>query len=371
MDPLSHVALGRTLVGLADRRARGCAAATMLGALSPDLDALIMPLGWDRYLRAHEVGTHTIIGTVGCAILTAAVVRVFARASGFRSLLIFAWIGAASHVLLDLLSSARLRPAWPLADVVVTLPVVAMADPWLLALCLSGAIAVEVARRALRDADPTDLPRDAELTSRPSDARRHFLGWFSSEKKAAVTAIAAIGVFTVIKAVLGTSAFMGYRVQRDAVAQPVEARVIEAKWGSLNTWHVLDRTPEKLRFWHATAGKPAREVFSWPLEAETPVVHASRSFSTVRNFLRAHALGFAVALPQPRGGTLVLWSDIRFCRNPGGPERLTFEPIVESQSGADRIACGLWFGGEFAADSRPIRETVKIGRIIQDRDPSP
>jgi membrane-bound metal-dependent hydrolase YbcI (DUF457 family) len=365
MDPVSHVALGRTLVGLADRRARGCAAAAMLGALSPDLDALIMPFGWDRYLRVHEVGTHTIVGTVGCAILTAAVVRAFARASGFRSLLVFAWIGAASHVLLDLLSSARLRPVWPLADLVVTLPVVAMADPWLLALCLSGAIAAEGTRRARR------RQRDADLADRARHARRTFFGWLSTEKKASVTAIAAIGVFTAIKAVLGTSAYMGYRAQRDVVGEPVEARMIEAKWGSLGTWNVLDRTPRKLRFWLATAGQPAREVFSWPLEPESTVVHGSRSFSTVRNFLRAHALGFAVALPQPRGGTMVLWSDIRFCWDPGVPERLTVEPIVESQSGAARIACALWFGGEFAADSSPIRETVRIGRIIQDRDPSP
>ena len=68
-----------------------------------------MPFGWDRYLRVHEVGTHTIVGTLACALLTAAAVYVFARPTRYSVLALSAWIGAASHVLLDLLSSARLR----------------------------------------------------------------------------------------------------------------------------------------------------------------------------------------------------------------------------------------------------------------------
>ena len=69
MDPLSHVAFSRTLIGVlpSPRRIDGPrgahVAAAVLGSLSPDIDAVFMPFGWDRYLRVHEVGTHTVEGT--------------------------------------------------------------------------------------------------------------------------------------------------------------------------------------------------------------------------------------------------------------------------------------------------------------------
>ncbi len=69
MDPVSHVIFGRTLVAALDTPGRGrfgrsVAGASMLGALSPDVDFLLMPQGWDIYLRAHEVGTHSLGGAI-------------------------------------------------------------------------------------------------------------------------------------------------------------------------------------------------------------------------------------------------------------------------------------------------------------------
>ena len=67
MDPLSHVIFGRTLIAL-DRRGRfgpGATAAVALGALAPDIDAIAIWKGWDVYLRVHEIGTHSIVGSCG------------------------------------------------------------------------------------------------------------------------------------------------------------------------------------------------------------------------------------------------------------------------------------------------------------------
>ena len=66
MDPVSHVIFGRTLIAL-DRRGRfgaGAIAAAVLGALAPDIDVLAVWRGWDVYLRVHEIGTHSIVGSV-------------------------------------------------------------------------------------------------------------------------------------------------------------------------------------------------------------------------------------------------------------------------------------------------------------------
>src|SRR5437773_10691684 len=78
MDPLTHIVVGRAVVAAADRHdraPRGVAAAAILGALSPDIDAAIAFSGWDRYLRIHEFATHSLAGALVMACLTAVVVR--------------------------------------------------------------------------------------------------------------------------------------------------------------------------------------------------------------------------------------------------------------------------------------------------------
>ena len=65
MDPLTHVVVGRAVVAaLPDecRLGRRAAAAAILGALAPDVDVRVALAGWDRYLRVHEIGTHSIAG---------------------------------------------------------------------------------------------------------------------------------------------------------------------------------------------------------------------------------------------------------------------------------------------------------------------
>jgi membrane-bound metal-dependent hydrolase YbcI (DUF457 family) len=250
MDPVSHLSLGRTLVAvltpraLGDRPVRGSVAAGVLGTLAPDVDAIFMLAGWDVYLRVHEIGTHSLPGNAASALLTAAVVRPLARGSSYPMLFVFAWIGALSHIALDLLSSARLRPGWPVIDTVVSLPVVAMADPWLLVFCASGPLAIWY--------------------------------WNRTPKQAAAVALACTVIFVALKGVAGVWAFGAYRTARDVSHERVDARVIEAKWASLGAWRVLDRTPTRLRVWQTSIRGPAIEILSWPLDNDTEPIRVSR-----------------------------------------------------------------------------------------------
>src|SRR5712692_8544000 len=167
MDPLTHIVIGRAVVAAADgteRPARGVAAAAILGALSPDIDSAIAVSGWDRYVRIHEIGTHSIAGAVLMACLTALVVRTVGRfrdrkrlempghvrMPGFSLLLVAATAGAMSHIVLDVVSGARVRVGWPIVQARMSLPLVAMADPWLIAICVLGLVAIWPGRRPLR-----------------------------------------------------------------------------------------------------------------------------------------------------------------------------------------------------------------------------
>ena len=343
MDPLSHTTFALTLVrALGSEQARGglpvrgAIAAAVLGALSPDIDAAIMPFGWDRYLRVHEIGTHTLVGIVVCGLLTAVVTSLVVRPAATnrrtRDLGVFAMcasIGAASHVLLDLLSSARLKPGWPFVDTVASLPVVAMADPWMLGLCVIAALAVRFAGR----------PRNA-----------------------AILAVTLIAMFVSIKATLGFVAISRYDVASASIENPVLARVIEAEWGQMLRWRVADATRTQLRVWSTSTTQSPRLELSWTRTPESELVTRSRSFSTVRNFLATHDLVFSTVIhPSPpdttrtdtarAGPATVLWSDIRFC----------WKPAEAS------IACALWMGGEIGADGQLQREIIRIGDFTQTR----
>jgi membrane-bound metal-dependent hydrolase YbcI (DUF457 family) len=352
LDPISHATFGVTLVEALGARTerdattivRGATIATVLGALSPDIDAALMPFGWDRYLRVHEIATHTIVGSIGCGLATAGLVWFFIR-TRYGTLALCASLAALSHVLLDLLSSARLKPGWPLVDGIVSLPVVAMADPWLLTLCIVGALLIRVSR---------DGPRAASI------------------------GLGLIAAFLAAKATLGFVAVASYREAVRRTGDPVVARVVEAEWASMTAWRVSDATASQLRVWRTSVRQPAQLELAWPRMPESELARQSRGFSTVKNFLAAHELAFWVAIPSVPGTRVrpttstapatVLWSDIRFCWRPDLLDLPSSDTIIELPEHGP-IACALWFGGEIGADGRVVKEIVRIGSFTQTRQP--
>jgi membrane-bound metal-dependent hydrolase YbcI (DUF457 family) len=338
MDPFSHVAFGRTLAALHTPRARdrGTIPAVMLGALAPDVDALLMPVGWDIYLRVHEIGTHSLLGSLGIAALTALVVRLSVRGSRYAPLVVAAWAGGLSHLALDILSGAQVRLGWPFADGRLSLPLVAMAEPVVIAIFLIGSIVLLVRKR-----------------------RR--------QRLAAIVVLAVTFLFLGLKAVLLTRAMSSLGGRSEQVVN----RVVEARWASLNEWYVYDRTTDALQQRRVRAGGDPVLLLSWPIGPDPPLVTSSRSLSTVRNFLQVQELPFAVQLADPTGVTHVLWSDIRYCRGPDGATAAT-TPVSSATTtsvGATGIACDLWFGGTFDDSGHVIRQRVQVGGWTQTRAP--
>jgi len=321
MDPLSHVVAGRALTALFDngRRGRGLGAAAILGALAPDVDLLLAPAGWDVYLRAHQAGTHSIAGGLLLACASAAIVRALARGSRYAPLAAAATAGAMSHLALDVLSGARTRLAWPFVDTPVALPLVAMADPWLVAIFAAGLLALWPGRLRLRAVAPFVLG-------------------------------AAIGFLCLKGALLDRAV----RASRLDLASP---RAIDPRWGSLTEWDAFERTPVALHVWRMSSrGGPAIERLSRALVPESALVTASRSLDTVKNFLRAHEYGFPIEAAESGGRTAVRWSDLRYCRR-------------TDRDGA--IACSLWFGGVFGPDGRALTQEVTVGEWKQTRAAPP
>jgi membrane-bound metal-dependent hydrolase YbcI (DUF457 family) len=333
MDPVSHVAFGRTLIALDGRRAfgQGAIAACVLGSLMPDLDAVFMPLGWDIYLRHHQGGTHSLIGSLACAALTAALVRLASKRGRYLRLSLAAWGGTAGHLLLDVISGADVRFGWPFGPS-VALPLFAMADPWLGAVLVLGLAALVVRR--------------------------------SNPGRIAATVLIAVTILAAGKAALYGRVLKGDRASTGS--SPISRA--EVAWGSLTRWVTYEIRPDIVEARRVNAltgtGTPLIRV---PRGLEDPLVVRSRELDTVRNFLAAHGVTFAIVIGG--GGAerrLVLWSDLRYC---GPPENRSSMPWTPADLGSGLpVSCALWFGGEFdPATGQPTAAVVYVGHFVQRR----
>jgi membrane-bound metal-dependent hydrolase YbcI (DUF457 family) len=361
MDPLSHIVIGRALTAAFDDEPRwfgGSGAAAILGALAPDVDGVVIPFGWDDYLRAHEIGTHSIAGSLAVAGASAAIVRLFSRRSQWRPLVAAAATGALSHLALDVLSGARIRLVWPFAATRISVPLMAMADPWFIALCVVGAFAWWARTRAqtgvgLRsDRGRTGVGEGSERgrtgVGEGSEQGRTGVGPRPAGPRLVARALVAAAVgFLCVKATL-----LALALRKPGVpAAPLSA--VDARWASFTEWTVFERTPQTLRAWLISSRDgPPTLILSRTLEVESALVQQSRSLSSVKNFLRTHDFGFPIE-QSADGLTSVRWSDLRYCS--------------PSTTAAHSIACALWFGGTFRPDGRVVTQEVKVGGWIQKR----
>ena len=340
MDPLTHIVAGRALVAAArdEPKNRVIGAAAILGALAPDADSAIAFAGWDRYVRAHQFGTHSLLGALTMAALAAVVVDRFVRArvldvgaplQGAQSgrpervalrsdLFVAAAAGALSHIALDLLSGARIASGWPLFNRRVSAPLVAMADPWLLALSLAWLVMLWPARIRLQ--------------------------------RASQIVLAAAVVFLCAKAAL-----LGIAIERSGVA-PQEPSAIEARWGSLTEWFVFERLPHAVRASAIGANTGQAVLMTRPLATDSPIVQASRRLEDVDNFLDVHEFAFPDETADGGGRISVFWSDLRYCW-----------PAVRGETWRPATNCGVHVGGVFEADGRPITQEIRIGGFVQRR----
>jgi membrane-bound metal-dependent hydrolase YbcI (DUF457 family) len=339
MDPVSHAIVGRLLItaGTRSREGYGVGAAGILGALSPDIDAVLMPVGWDLYLRIHQIGTHTLLGTMVCGALVATVVRACSRGSlskgRWSALFVASCAGALSHVALDLASGASMRPLWPFSGTVTRFGVIAMAEPSIVALLLVAAIV--------------------------------FWRWPARRLNAAITALTLVLVILVGKAAVRAEAERLYE-QRTAT-DSVRSHALEAAWGVFSEWVVIDRTEHRVRRWRVnTARSSVGRELDVPVATETGWLAASINAKVVRNFLAAHEFPLAITMGEATE-TEVQWSDLGYCWSPTAPGALPALVGSAARPADLPVACGLWFGVAFDTTGALTRQFVTIGNWVQER----
>ena len=313
----------------------------MLGGIAPDMDAALMAIGWDVYLRWHELGTHALVGTPLVALVTGAFVRTWAPGAPLGALVFAAWLGTLSHVFFDLYSGATIRVLWPLSPAAWSAPVVAMADPIVIGVLLIGALALWV--------------------------------WPRVPRTAAALVMALLALVTVVKLTSRARATTAYASAATATASAGAAEVsAEAVWGSWTAWLFFERLADgRVRAWQADGWThEVRLRFEQPPTQEAPFARQSLDdFATARNFAPVHPFAFASSRDNGNGG-VVFWSDARFCWNPD--ERADAQDDVPHQDvrpAKGPLRCALWFGGSYDAAGQPHEALVWLGGHLQRRSP--
>lgn len=330
MDPVTHAVAARMAASIGrPALSRWTAALAVVAGLAPDVDAVLMPVGWDVYLRVHESGTHSLLGAALLAALLAALTR---RISGtpYRPLLEAALAGVVTHIVLDVVSGAIVQPAWPFMHGRTTAGLVAMADPWLAVPLAAALLAALVARWRIERVTP-----------------------------AALAVVAAILALKLGSRQMADTAFRRVSVPGAGVHD------VHAQWGSLTRWWIYEKTADRIRMWNVDGWRSlAAAVLDRELARPADMIAGEASLATVRNFLLAHDLPVREALATPRS-TIVYWSDLRFCFAPdpraGPPPGGRLRPTNAN------IACGVWFGGEISPTGHVLREFVTIGDYVQER----
>lgn len=330
MDPVTHAVTARMAAAIGrPALTRGAAVLSIVSGLAPDIDAVMMPAGWDRYLRVHEAWTHSVPGGLVLAALLAAAARRLTP-EPFRPLFGIAALGVCTHIALDVISGATIKPGWPFSHTRTASGLVAMADP-LLAVPVAAAFVVALIGR-----------------------------W--KMRTIAPVMFAAVGIVLAAKGLSRHFAQAAFAPHAESAAV---ARHVHAEWGSPTRWWVYEKTADRVRLWNVDGWRAtAARTLEWELAGTDDMVPGEQALSTVANFLRAHELPVRLAA-RSNEGIRVFWSDLRFCFRPdprAGPP--PGDPLRPTEAA---IACGVWFGGQLGTDGSVRQEFVTIGDFVQAR----
>jgi hypothetical protein len=156
----------------------------------------------------------------------------------------------------------------------------------------------------------------------------------------------------------------------DRSAEPVLARVVEARWGSLREWTVFSRTPSRLTRVNIAPDRAPKTDDEWPIASDFPLALKSARLDGVRNLRAVHELTFAREHATVNGSTEVLWSDVRFCWRPSNEAEPQRGPLALG-AGPAQIACALWVGGTFDRAGGILNQRVQVFGLWQTRPAPP
>lgn len=137
MDPVTHAVAGLATAALSGEQvsfSNPIYLSAMLGAMAPDLDIVWQLKGDMAYLKHHRGASHGSVGLVLFSLGITALLHVFFPAASVFGLFMWSFLGGLSHTFLDVLNSYGARLFAPFWQRSISLNLLTIFDPVLLAL---------------------------------------------------------------------------------------------------------------------------------------------------------------------------------------------------------------------------------------------
>ena len=137
MDPLTHALVGAGVAALAgDKFSLGnpLHLGAVLGALAPDIDIIFQFFGDVPYLTHHRGSSHSVPGVLMISAIIAAALWLLFGSISLGIIFLWTFLGALSHILLDILNSYGAKVLWPFSGKRYSLNLLVLADPVLIVL---------------------------------------------------------------------------------------------------------------------------------------------------------------------------------------------------------------------------------------------
>jgi inner membrane protein len=322
MEPVTHalasLALARTGLG---RITRFATPMLLVSGLAADLDWLTYAGGARDFLAGHRTATHSIVGTIVIAGITAALFTIFSRrlvshrhplgaaSTGavpirfFRASAVCA-VGAATHVILDLTNSYGIKLLWPFQQKWYALDLAGSVDPLLLVL-LGAGVLVPVVFRLVTE----------EIGGRAPDRKGH---------AGTIAALLVIALYFGGRVVLHerTIALLSSRIY--AGEPPLRVSGLP-QWSPFD-WRGLVETETAIGSIDVSLSpgqnfnpETARMQFKPPASSPLDI---ARQTATARDFLAFARYPFATVQPISSGSRMRI-RDLRFEQNPEWPGSVT------------------------------------------------
>lgn len=139
MEPITHAVVGMVLGCLGPEPVtvnNGILVASTLGAVAPDIDIISRFWGEFSYLKQHRGFSHSLPGLGLIAVILGLLLNLLYPQYGFTTLFLWAFYGALSHSLLDLLNSYGVKILWPFSRKRWAANLLMLFDPVLFILCV-------------------------------------------------------------------------------------------------------------------------------------------------------------------------------------------------------------------------------------------
>ena len=294
MDNLTHSLTGLMLSRAGLNRFHPRATAILiLAANAPDADVVSWFGGPLSYLEHHRGITHSVLFMPVMAVFTWIVVALFRRSwQGWRAAWVLAFIGIASHLLLDWTNSYGVRLLLPFSDRWFHLDWMFILDPWIWAVLLFATLAPLLGKLV-----------SSEIGAKPGSGRG-----------LAIFALLALSAMCFGRALLHERAIetLNSRIYQGAAPTRVAAFPLANPWhwtgwvegNNFATRFDLNLSAE----FDPTAGR----MFYKPEPA--PAIDAARQTLVFQKFLQfsLYPLWSVTPAPDPEGASLVQVRDERF-----------------------------------------------------------